>query len=341
MKMMNSNKNLNSGEIKGKVNSHSLGEIAEKIFEANSMLLFPHISIDGDALGSCVALCKALREKGKDAYILIEEELPSYLKFMDKGYCTFDSNIIKEPDLCICVDCGELKRFPNRSAKFLSGKFSVCIDHHKTSQPFTDYYYIAPEVAATGELIFQLLKSVDVEIDKEMGEAIFAAITTDTGNFQYSNTTRDTLITVVELFDIGIDNNAVSVELYENISIEKLAITNKVMETLELSENGKVAIAYVTQDMLKETGAVIDDTEGVVQTLRSINSVEIAAFLREIKPSVIKVGLRAKRYGDVAAIAQSFGGGGHTKASGCTINKELKEAIKLIKKEIYKNMSLF
>lgn len=304
----------------------TLEQIAIKLKEADTVLLYPHILMDGDTLGSSIALCIALRKIGKKAFILIEDEIPSYLLFLEKDYCTSDQNILGEADISISIDCSDIERFIMRKAKFLTGKTSICLDHHRTNNSFAELNYIDEYAAATGEIIYDLIKIMGVEIDVEMAEAIYTAITTDTGNFQYTNTTKTTHLITADLFDIGIDLEKISVEVYQNIRHEKLKITNEVINTIEMLYNGKADIAYVTQEMLKKTGALMEETEGIIETLRNISGVEISAFMKESKPNEIKASLRAKTYGDVSAIAQSFGGGGHKKAAGCTLYTSLEDA---------------
>ena len=191
-----------------------LANIAQELQEADSVLIFPHILMDGDAMGSAAALCKALRGMGKDAYIVIEDKIPDYLMFLDRGYTVDIEHIgaadIGDIDVSICVDCGEKTRFPKRAELFYHGETKICIDHHVSSVGIGDYNYIDPEAAATGEIIFDLLVELGVDIDQEMAESLFAAITTDTGNFQYSNTTAHTHEIVIALYDCGLNSNKVS-----------------------------------------------------------------------------------------------------------------------------------
>lgn len=308
----------------------TLKQIADKLKNAETILLYPHVIMDGDTLGSSIALCIALRKIGKKAHILIEDEIPSYLLFLEKSYCTFDQNILNAPDISISVDCSDIERFVMRKDKFLSGRQSICIDHHRTNNYFADMNYIDVSAGATGEIVYNLIKTMEVELDVEMAEAIYTAITTDTGNFQYTNTTKTTHLITADLFDIGIDLEKISVEVYQNIRHEKLKIMNEVINTIEMLYDGQADIAYVTQEMLEKTGALMEETEGIIETLRNISGVEISAFLKETKPNEIKIGLRSKTYGDVSGIAQSFGGGGHKKAAGCTLHTTLQEAKKLI-----------
>lgn len=314
--------------------NNSLREIANVLHEAESVLLFPHVNPDGDSIGSCAALCRTLRLRGKEAWILTEDEIPANLVFLDKGYSTKEMDKIQKPDVCICVDCGDVSRFPKRAEKFLLGETTICIDHHMTTRLFCDYNYVDSQEAATGQIIFELLKEFGAEPDKETAEALFAAITTDTGDFQYSNTQKKSHLITAELYDWGADFNKVSVEIYENVRLEKIRLKSAAMETLKIIGGGKGAIVKVSQSMLDKTGALMDESEGLAQELRSIAGVEYSAVLKEYEHELIRVSLRAKRKGDVSQIASALGGGGHLKAAGCTIRETLENAADKVEKEM-------
>ena len=313
--------------------------IAQELLEADSVLIFPHILMDGDALGSAAALCKALRGLGKDAHIVIEDKVPDYLMFLDHGYTVDIENIgaanIGDIDVSICVDCGEKTRFPKRAELFYHGDTKICIDHHVSSVGIGDYNYINPDAAATGEIIFHLLIELGVEIDQEMAEALFAAITTDTGNFQYSNTTTHSHEIVIALYDCGLDSNKVSVALYENESFDKLRLHSRLIDSAQMFADGEGILTVATQQLLKETGTLMEDTEGVVSTLRSIHGVQVAAFIKEQPDGSVKVSLRSKERGDVAAISQRHGGGGHGRAAGFNLEGiSLEETKALVMEEV-------
>ena len=318
--------------------NNSLKELGQQLLAADSVLLFPHVNIDGDALGSCVSLCAALRNAGKQAWILTEEEVGEYVGFLDNGYCTQDHGIIGTPDICMCVDCSETKRFPKREETFFKGKTTICLDHHFTGEPFADYNYIDGDVAATCELAYLLLQEMGLEITTEIAEAIYTGISTDTGNFQYSNTTKQTHLIAAELIDKGIDHNKITVKLYQSTRLEKLRITARVLDNMEVFADGKAAIAYASQAMLEKEGVTMEDTEGAIDLIRNINGIEIAAFLKENGPETIKASMRAKTYGNVAEIAGKFGGGGHIKAAGCTFNTDLESARTQLKAAIEESL---
>jgi phosphoesterase RecJ-like protein len=238
------------------------------------------------------------------------------------------------PDISLCLDCGDVGRFLKRKEKFQEGRVSICIDHHRTTKPFCNFNHIDPEAAATGELIYQLLCLLGGPKDRETADALYAAIATDTGNFQYSNTSKKSHQIVAELYDWGLEANQVSQAIYDNVRLPKLLLHSRAMETLELLAGGQGAVAWVNPAMAEEVGAAMDETDGIVEKLRSIEGVEIAAFVKGVSPQQTKVSLRAKSWGDVANIAEKFGGGGHSKAAGCTLKMPLEEGLALIKREV-------
>ena len=313
-------------------------EIAEHLKSAQSVLIFAHTNMDGDALGSSAALCHTLRSMGKTSYIMVEDKTADNLVFMDKGYCTEDLDIVTEPDVCICLDCHGEDRMPKRYGRFMSGKTLLCIDHHATNAPFEGIAVVDSAAAATGELIYELFEEMKITPDKEAAEALYAAITTDTGNFQYSNCTKKTHEIAAALYEAGIDHNKVSVEIYESIAPGKIKLESAILNEVRFVADGKAAIAYVTQEMLDKTGTLMEDTEGVVAKLRSIRGVEVSALLKEKEDGIVKVSMRAKTYGNVAAICEAYGGGGHIKAAGCTLEMSMEEALAEITKAIEANL---
>lgn len=327
--------------------NNSLNEIAKEFLKAKTILLYPHVSIDGDALGSSVALLIALRKLNKECYILYDEEIPSNLEFLirDKEvpYVVSDSNIIDSSNLDIscAIDNGSYQRFESFKDKFDQAKVTICLDHHGTSLGIADFNHIRPECAACGEIIYNFLKELDdltsenILKDLEIAAALFTAITTDTGNFQFSNTTRESHIIVAELMSWGFLGNPISNEIYENQSLSKIRIENLCLSRMEILADGKIAVSYVTKKELDEYNVKAGETDSIVKTLRSISGVEYSAFVKEKEENVIRVSYRAKTDGsDVAIVAKKHDGGGHKKAAGSTINLPLKEAYEITKKDL-------
>ena len=335
-----------------------LRTIASKLISAKTILLYPHVGTDGDAVGSCVALAKALRVMGKKTYALYKDELPGNLEFMltdgqSEPYFTDDPDIIPddELDVSMALDCGGWDRFRPYEDKFRAAKTTLCLDHPGTSiitgedgstHGIAEVSLIVPEAAATAILVFDLIKElqemsgVTLIPDREIGEAIFAGITTDTGNFQYSNTNRKCFEVMAELTDWGIDINKVSVCIYENQRIQEIRIRNRALDHMTMVSGGRGAITYVTKDDLEELEVREGETDSVVNVMRSIGGVEIVAFLKEKVHNVIRVSFRAKSAADVSKLALAHKGGGHRKAAGCTLYMPITEAVELISAEVEK-----
>lgn len=322
------------------ISNATLKEIGKRLFSAESVILFPHESPDGDSIGSCVALCLALRGRGVDCCVLIDEPLAEYIGFLDKTAgdetpcCTADRDCISDPQICMFVDCCGDDRICGREAKFRSGKESFCIDHHKISECTEDMYYIDSEEAATTQIVYALLKECDVEIERKMANAIFTGLCTDTGNFQYSNTSPKTHRIASELLEIGVDHEEIMSSLYRNVDFRQIRLESAAVKNIELIGGGQAALACITQELLRDVGAEPEHAENLINVLRDIKGVEIAAVLKEKEPDTTKVSFRAKSRADVCRIAETFGGGGHVRSSGCTINTDIRTARKRVRQAI-------
>lgn len=323
--------------------NNTLKEIGERLLLANRILLFPHMQIDGDAYGSAVALCTALRNAGKEAYIMLEDKVPDFLSFLTKDFCLQGEPPFECADVTVAIDCSDVGRFEERKDSYFKGNVMICLDHHTTTDLFADYNYIDPTAAATGEIIYDLLKCMGCEINGLISDALYAAITTDTGNFRYSNTTKRTHLIVADLYANGLDHTKVCVEIYENVRRERVKLSAEALKEMNVFCQGTAGLVCVSKKMLEENQAGMEETEGIIDTLKSIEGIEIAALLKEKEAEVTKVSLRAKSYGNVAAIAQKFNGGGHIKAAGCTIYASLEIAkekiMEAIEEELTKGIS--
>ncbi len=319
-------------------NSNVMKEIVSALNGADTVRIITHASMDGDAFGSSAALCHILRGLGKRAEILLEDEIPGNLRFLDRNYCVRESGLPEEPDLCVALDCGALYRFEKRVESYQKGRNTINIDHHEGNPCFGALNWVEPDAPATGLLVFLLLRAAGWEIDAECGEALYAAIATDTGNFQYESTNKECLLAAAELCDSGMDRVKVATEIYQNCRPEQIAIEAIAVERMEYLCGGWASLSCVTQEMLRETGALMSETERIVERLRGVRGVELAVLIKE-EPDRVKCSLRSKHYVDVAAIAASLGGGGHKRAAGCTMRCGLEEAAARVRAAIEKEFA--
>ena len=309
-------------------------DFAKRILEYDDIVLFPHVFTDGDALGSSSALCMALRQLGKHAAVLLSEPPADNLDFLDYGCVVYDLSSFGKPGLSVAVDCGSVSRIPGREEAFFAAPARACLDHHGESDQDIefDFVRIEPDSAATGELVYRVIRELGATVDLPIANALYAAITTDTGDFSYNNTTARSHRITAEFFGVpGFDPKAVTALLYERRSFSALRLEGAMLRTVRLYYGGRLGIGRVTQAMLRESGAKMTDTDSFIGIVRSIDGVEAACMIKEQPDGSIRVSLRAKRDVNVAAVARLHGGGGHVRAAGCTFRgmspDEVEEAL--------------
>ena len=303
--------------------------IIRRLEEARRILLYPHINMDGDTLGSSVALCIGLRQMGKSCHILIEDDIPAYLAFLDRGYCVRQA--AGPVDLSLAVDCGDVSRIEKRKETFFAARHTACIDHHLLRVNFARYCYVDPEASATGLLVLDMLEELGVEVTAEMADALYVAIDTDTGSFRYANADRATHLAVAKLYQYGLDHLPLCNAIYDNIPLSQMLIESEALSRMELFAGGQAVLSYCTGEMLEKAGATMEQCGTIIDRLRSLQDVEVAVFLKEKEDGNFKASFRAKTYADVGALANRLGGGGHTKAAGCTMAGPLDKARELLK----------
>ena len=297
--------------------------------DLDGILLFPHVNADGDAIGSCTALCLALRSLGKHAYIMVNEPIPKNLDFLDFGCTTEDDSVLEDVQLSLMLDCNGLNRIPGREAAWERGRLKGCIDHHATSSKDIRYDFkrIEPKSAATGEIVYRLIKDLGAEITLDIANCIFTAITTDTGNFQHTNTTSRSHEIAGHLYKVeGFNSKTISALIYDRRSKEAMKMESAVIAGLEFYAGGRLAVGKVTQKLLAECGCTMDEADGIIQRMMSIDGVEGACLFKETDDCNVRASLRGRSYVNMAKAASCFGGGGHLLAAGCSFRKPLAEA---------------
>lgn len=306
-----------------------LKELGNRLFEAKSVALFPHVNPDGDAVGSTVALCLALRSRGIESWVY-SGKIPGYLGFLNTEVITDDFGIMAPPDICMAVDCSDENRIDDRLEAFASGYTKLCLDHHLNEAGFGDYYYIDEDAAATCELVYDLLVSQGITPDRDTANAIYTGISTDTGNYKHTNTTPHVHEIAAELIRSGVDHMEVMVNLHENKSMKKVLCESTAVGRMLVFAEGKGVISYLTAADMAGLDASKEDTDEIIDALKKISGVEMAAYLEE-RENGIKVSMRAKTDGNVADICRKYDGGGHVKAAGCTLKMSMEDAFARIK----------
>lgn len=303
--------------------------IISKIKESSKIAILSHIMPDGDSIGSSLALYNALKKCGKDVRFILDDEIPKIYAFLEGAEQVRKPGQFENFDAVIALDCGDAERL-GKSSLYLNDNYVINIDHHISNKEFGSLNLVDTGSAASGEIIYELIKSLDIGMDREICECLYTAIVTDTGQFQYSNTTSVTHQIAGDLIDNGVSVPLMFERIYQNNSKEKVMLMKTALSTLEFFHNDAASCISLSLEQMKEANALEEDTDGIINLARDIGCVEVAMFLKEIEPGIIKVGLRSKKKTDVAAVALRFGGGGHVHAAGCTVHgtiAEVKEKI--------------
>jgi len=311
---------------------NNLEVIARAISNVKHALICGHIMPDGDCLGSVLALALILKQLGKQATMAGPDPVPQIYKFLPG---IEDYRVGSPPegkyDTLIVLDCPVPERLGNGYRDLPFRNLSVInIDHHASTNPFGTYRYVDPGAAAVGEIIFDLLNLMQVNIPLDVAICLYTAIVTDTGSFQYESTTPETHRRVARLLEIGVPVSRINVLLYEEKPKAAQLLLSAALKTLSFSYCGKVAWMIVTRDMLRETGAKDEHTEGIVNYARSIKGVEVGLLFHELPDGRYKISFRSKEAVDVNRLAVFFGGGGHSRAAGCEVMGKLNK----IEKEV-------
>lgn len=314
---------------------------ADLIRNSKNIFIASHINPDGDNIGSSLALALALKKNNKNVFVLKSDIVPKNFVFLPGIDLIEDYNEeMGGIDLFVALDCGDEHRLGKNKVLFENAKKTINIDHHISNTNFGHINIVDPKASATGELIYEFIKHLNIDLDKEIATNLYTAISTDTGSFKYESVTSETHKIVADLLDTGIDKNNININLYEKMSFTRMKLFIKSLTTLETFDNGQIAVVKITQDMLKETGASLEDAEGIISFIRKLETVEAACILKELEKENIKISLRTKKYLDASLICSNFDGGGHKRAAGCTIYKEIEESKDLIVKSIKESMKV-
>lgn len=300
----------------------TLTETVEFLSRSDDFLILTHVNPDGDTCGSAAALCAALRSIGKKAFILRNETITErYYPFVAQ-YLAEESF---EASTVISVDIADVSLFTEASKKYMS-RVDLCIDHHLSNKLYAANTLLDGKAAACGEIILRLVREMKAVLTQEIALPLYVAIATDTGCFRFSNTTADTFRAAADLLDCGIDFVDINTRFFDTKSRTRLLIEQKLSENMRYYNNGSIAIAFITSQMIEETGAKEDDVENISSLIRSIEGVDIGVLFRERGDHIWKISVRTNATANASQICAAFGGGGHARAAGCTLTGAIEEA---------------
>jgi phosphoesterase RecJ-like protein len=307
--------------------------VVQALRDAKNVALFTHINPDGDGLGAEAALAEGLTAAGKRVAVWNTDPTPQTYNFLKLD--RYQAGADFTPDLAIALDCPVLERLGVKAVPlFNAAPKKMVIDHHVPKDAYGDYVWIEDKAAATGQMMELLLNELKWPISPAMASALYAAVVNDTGCFRHSNTDQAIFELASRLLALGADSKMVNRQLMDEKPLAGVKLWAQALSGLKVLAGGKGALVTVDAKMLAATGATWEETDGLAETLRSIQGVEVSAMLREESPTKTKLSMRSKYAFDVNVFASKWAGGGHAKAAGASIHKPFAEAVAEVEKAL-------
>jgi len=304
----------------------SRSEAAAFLQAGDRFVILTHRRPDGDTLGSAAALCRGLRQLGKTAHVLENPgTTPMYAPLLQDLTC----ETVAEGDCLVCVDVAAQDMLP---AAFLplADRLRLRIDHHRGDKHFTPLELVEPTTASCGQIIYHLLTLLGVSLDIPMANAIYTAISTDTGCFRYANTQSDTFAVAAACAKVSSDLTTINRTLFETVTLARLRLQGWIVENAQFLQSGKIIVCALPKEIEEQFGVTEDDMDNISGFPRSIAGVELSAMLRHQPDGKVKLSMRAVPELDASAICGKFGGGGHRGAAGATLDMPMDQAVQTV-----------
>ena len=320
--------------IEEKLTSSTTQEVVGELLKRPAFVMVSHVKPDGDTLGAGLALGLALKQLGKRVHYFQQDPVPRNLRFLP------DTQFVSR-EVPADLPAGTLWVFGDMSSTSRAGEFLppidreniLDIDHHLGNDHFGKLNYVLTTECSTGTCVLHLLRALDVTVDVDIATCLLTTIMTDTGGFMHSNTTPEVLRISAELMEIGANKEQITEEIFANKRLAAIKLLGRALDAATLAEDGKFMYSYVDDAMLKDCGADGEDTEEIVNHLRSVDGVDVAALFKAYEGE-IRVSLRSSGRVNVQAAAARLGGGGHFRASGLTYVGSLSDAVAAVREAL-------
>jgi phosphoesterase RecJ-like protein len=299
-------------------------DIQRLIGDAREIGCLAHKDADADSLGSALAFAEALREMGKHVHAVVPSPLPNALRYLP-GFET----IVEQPpalDLLFTFDCATLHRFGDKVDLIESVAHVVNIDHHASNDGFGEINLVDPKASATGQVVYRLLAAMGCPVSPETATNLYAALLTDTGGFRHENTTEAALRLGADLVALGANAGWVALKSYKSRTLPQLRLEGLAIAQTRTESEGRLVWSEITTAMLEEAGATMQEAEGVIDQLQTVEAMKIAILFKQAAPSLTKVSVRSRDEVDATDVCVPFGGGGHRRAAGAELRVPLETA---------------
>ncbi len=333
---------MNANRTKTAIQISLSTEIDNLINQGRNILILTHINPDGDAIGSQLAMASFVRSKGKNVFLVRDDEIPKNLQFLAGAediplFGNLPDSL--KIDTAIILECPHLHR-AGKAEQLLNDAVKIInIDHHHDNDNYGDIKWVDSSISSVGEMLYELFENLNFHISESVAEQLYTAILTDTGRFRFKSTSKRTMEIAGNLVEAGASPSHITDLVYYNQEPSSIRLLGKVLNAIEFHFSDRLCLISVTQNMLAAAKATKEDTEGLIDYTLYSNTTEIGLMLKEVDSSTTKVSLRSREKIDISKIAAQFGGGGHFNASGCQINKDIETAKSELLKAIGEELS--
>jgi phosphoesterase RecJ-like protein len=319
-------------------NAPEIQQIVDAIRRRRRFVISSHARPDGDSIGSQLAMAFALRALGKIVHIVNKDAAPPPLQeFAGVRDIELADRAVGDFDAAIIMECGDLGR---TGVAGLDRFFVVNIDHHPGNTGYGAINWFDPSAAACGEMVFDLVRALGVELRADIATHVYLAILTDTGSFHYSSISARTFEICRQCIEAGVNPVLVARNVYDSNNMGRLKLFGSVLSAMQIDSSGRIAIVYLDHDMAREAGGTYEDTEGLINLPLTVKEIEAVVFFKQIEGEQYRVSMRSKGGIDIGVIAKDFGGGGHKNAAGCTISGAIDALQKLFIEKIERAIEL-
>ncbi len=313
-------------------NSPELQQIVDAIRARHRFVISSHSRPDGDSIGSQLAAAYALRALGKVVTIVNADPAPPPLmQFPGVQSITISDRVEGDYEAAIIMECGDLAR---TGVSGLERSFVINIDHHPGNTSYGQINWFDPAAAACGEMVFDLVRALGVELTLDIATHVYLAILTDTGSFHYSSISTRTFDICRATLEAGVDPVMVARNVYDSNNMGRLKLFGAVLSAMQLDPTGRIAIVYLDHEMARAAGGTYDDTEGLINLPLTVKEIQAVVFFKQIEGEEYRVSMRSKGDIDIGAVSKEFGGGGHKNAAGCTVKGGIDALQKLFVEKI-------
>ncbi len=317
--------------------ANPIAEICDAILQRQRFVITSHARPDGDAIGSQLAMAHALRQLGKDVQLVDKDPTPPQFQTLPGiRDIQISPTVHGQFEAAIVMECSDLSR---TGVDGFEKYFIINIDHHPGNRNFGAINWFDERAAACGEMVFDVIDALGVRLTPEIASHIYVAILTDTGGFHFSNITPRTFEICRRCTEAGAQPESIARAVFDSSTMGRLRLMGAVLHNLEFEANGRAALAALTLQLLQETGATHEDSDGLINVPLTVKEIQAVAFFKEIAPDSFRISLRSKGDVDVNRVADQFGGGGHKNAAGCTMNGTYAEVRRKLVHELNRSLA--